>query len=220
MPNKNDIRVYIIKSTDCIKTIREKLSICGKYIMADVMLKWDSKTNNLTETKDKNTIICDYHVMDEFKSRFPEYVVEDYDWTTFPHPKKEQKETEDLHINQIPNSFSQEDAVKYINEQLKDVIDKSQYKVSVPLHLRSEGIIYGYAKINFNSDVPQIIKYISKIQLHHKKVECPKTRRINTIQAIWHRNDNIAMKSKRIRTKEQVLPTNFDVSGLKMLSES
>lgn len=201
MQNDIDIKVYVLSSSDSIKDIRNKLTEIHKPIMANVMLKWDKSNKTLIETKDKNIIMYEEQYMNKFKETYTDYKIENYDWTTFPYPKQEDDETTNLHIKQIPNTYTQDEAMKYIQTSLQDILRVNEYKINIPLKNRSDATIHGYAKIIFNDNISAYKRYLSKIKLHHSEILCNKTNRLNTIQAIWHKNKTLTGRNN-IRTKQ------------------
>jgi len=85
-------------------------------ITVRVMRRWSKEKKKVVETKWNTIIVSLPEVIEELRNKNPDYksATVDYDWKGFPTPKEELKETTNLHISNIPNDYSQEQAVKLI----------------------------------------------------------------------------------------------------------
>jgi len=186
--NATDLKVYVIESPEWIEEISNKMKDSGSYAMLAIMYRWDGKQKKLVETRDKNIIVCPEQTIQKFITSFPQFKqkTHNYDWTTFPKPKVEENETEDLHISGIPNDYSREEAIGYIRKELSIILNDEDYDVDFPLHQRSTGIIHGYGCIKFRNHVPVQLKYLCKILLHHKPLVSKRERKPFMVTAVWN----------------------------------
>lgn len=196
------VHVYVFS---CVKTtdgLKELVKSCGNCYHASVIYVYDKTKGRMVETK-KNIVFSDEPTIINLQQKiaqaqqepcpeelraYRDVTVEVYNWATFPRPKPEMNEECNLHVADIPNTFTLSRATKFLLDQLSIIpgFDPRMVNIDLALQQRELGLVAGWGTITFAPEVPEDIRYLCKLVLHNRYIQDERNDSIMT--ATWHRS--------------------------------
>jgi hypothetical protein len=214
-------KVYVIHSAKPLSELKKLLEECGGYSYAGIIyksLQRRSKEHGKLITKKEETkktiVFCTEQTIQKLVATYPIYkgMVADYNWESFPIPSDQQGETWDLHISNVPNDYTVQEAEMFVIETLKCVLpvvdgDKTNFIVEFVPRLRETGEIYGFGHIRFSPHVDHQLIKLCKLVLHNTPVSSktdPKQKRMVT--CVWHRTTREVSENSKSKFKPKSFP--------------
>ncbi len=222
------LEAYVLGSGDTMDKINEAVTQCGGGLTKIIYKKNEQK--NLVETK-LTLVVCTKKTYTNLCNH-PSYGsrIQPYDWSHFRLPNEEQEETWSIHVSGLPQTWTLDQAEKFLHERVCKVIPAKlvdsttrqtvpSWTINLKLENRETGRILGFGKIEFHDDVGDEEIQIVKLLLHNMAVPVErgeKAKNRHFLMAIWHtRTQNRQKKAFNPREATPGGPVGSAVQQLK-----
>jgi hypothetical protein len=196
--NSSEIKVYVLQSSYPIFQIEGDLAKTHDGAVYVNAVYRRSPTGKRQATRDKTLLMCTVRTANELLAIDSKYKIEPYNWDSFPNPRRDDGETEDLHVTGVPNTMRLDAATNMINTFLSPLkLPAGSFEIEMSVGSRTTGNVTGFGKIKFTESVSYETRQLCKLILHNREYEDSKF-----ISCTWH-NPNIRKNRAARSTTER-----------------